>query len=1008
MMRQVLISFLAMIIVPTGAIAQIFITEVADPNDNDIARYIELFNAGESDVDLSTGDGYLLRRYTNGGSTFTESTIDNLTGVIPANGTYVIAVNPTAFQTAFGVVADQDGATGGSSDSNGDDNIELLDPSGTVIDVYGVPGTDGSGTCHEFEDGRAERKATVTTGSATWDSDEWNVQADNEVTGCVTNDPVDVADGVFDPGEWIGAEPDVIKDEPTNQPSGFTVSSEEFDIADLSWTDAVEGTQAPDGYLILVSTSSISDPTDGTDPALDSDLSDGSGVFKVSFVGADNLKISGLDENTTYNFAIYSYTNTGSDIDFNVTSAPSSSATTNSKIFAEDFEGFTDGQLINSNGFTSVDLGGPNNWVINNFGSNFAEMSEFFDSSSDYTHEDWFLLPPINLNSFDDAVLSFTSAVRFKDGDALSLQISTDYHTVSDFSDATWTDITSSVTLASDDNFTSSGLYDLSTSYDNQIVTLAFYYKPDATNPDDGQWRIDNIRVSGTASTTEVTALGSATASTDLTLASSVTTSGNVVMNDLTIGSAVRFTIADGDVVTIYGDIENLGGTLEIASGGSLIVFGNNTLGDVITSRTAPSAASTGDYSFAGTVVEQSASIIGAALGSFVYKYDETETYGSARWVDATFDQLVPGVGYTSVADEIDLIGTPIADMVEVSGLTWTDGAPSDDNEGWHLVSNPYTAAIDADAFLNDNTNLAGSIYLWDDGGNSINGTGSNADYLVYNSMGTSGGNGASFSGNIASGQGFFVKLNAIADDGSSLFFKPGYRVTTSSSNGAFIRTKSSIQRFKIMASSEGVTSETLIGYHENATEDVDRLFDAYKLKNERHINIASKIGESSFAIQGLPEISSIPVDLEVEVMEDAMVVFSIGMAENIEGYDIILFDSKLNEYHNLSSSDKAVKVSTGDKDRFAIILRESRITDLQNQSSLQIVALENECRIYGVNNIRKLTVTTISGEMVGEITHPQHNGNYYLMDSNHFETGLYIISVMADEGIFTQKILID
>ncbi len=50
-----------------------------------------------------------------------------------------------------------------------------------------MPGEDSSGTCHEFEDGRAERKATVLTGETTWNEADWNVWADSTLGGCTTH-----------------------------------------------------------------------------------------------------------------------------------------------------------------------------------------------------------------------------------------------------------------------------------------------------------------------------------------------------------------------------------------------------------------------------------------------------------------------------------------------------------------------------------------------------------------------------------------------------------------------------------------------------------------------------------------------------------------------------------------------------------------------------------------------------------------------------------------------------
>ncbi len=182
--------------------AQVFITELSDPNNEAGARFVELYNAGDTEVDLSVG--WKIQRYTNG-NTEPQGAV-NLTGIIPARGFYIICNNGTTFNTVYGFDADQDIGTGNAADSNGDDQIQILNPSDLVVDIFGVPGEDGSGTCHEFEDGRVERVATVTTGNmGTWNDLYWNVWADSNVADCAnhTNEPQNAPED-FDPGAWIG------------------------------------------------------------------------------------------------------------------------------------------------------------------------------------------------------------------------------------------------------------------------------------------------------------------------------------------------------------------------------------------------------------------------------------------------------------------------------------------------------------------------------------------------------------------------------------------------------------------------------------------------------------------------------------------------------------------------------------------------------------------------------------------------------------------------------------
>ena len=198
------IYFLLLSILMTSvSFAQVIITELADPNNDASARYVEIYNAGATGFDLT---GYELRRWTNATATPQVTGID-LTpiGTLAAGQFATIAANQTAFTAAYGFAATLEGGTGGAVDSNGDDQVAILDASDAIVDIFGVPGEDGSLTCHEFEDGRAERKAGITMPVATWDESEWNVWADSAVTGCTshTQAPQD-SPGAFDPGAWIG------------------------------------------------------------------------------------------------------------------------------------------------------------------------------------------------------------------------------------------------------------------------------------------------------------------------------------------------------------------------------------------------------------------------------------------------------------------------------------------------------------------------------------------------------------------------------------------------------------------------------------------------------------------------------------------------------------------------------------------------------------------------------------------------------------------------------------
>ncbi len=115
-----------------------------------------------------------------------------------------------------------------------------------------------------------------------------------------------------------------IKPEPTNQASNFAVGTVTTNGIPVTWTAADAGTQAPDGYLIKLNESAVVNPEDEVTPTDVTSVTNGeANIFVPSNVSGSSNTITGLTPGTMYNYSIFSYTNTGAIIDFNLTSAPS-------------------------------------------------------------------------------------------------------------------------------------------------------------------------------------------------------------------------------------------------------------------------------------------------------------------------------------------------------------------------------------------------------------------------------------------------------------------------------------------------------------------------------------------------------------------------------------------------------------------------------------------------------------------------------------------------------------
>lgn len=122
-----------------------------------------------------------------------------------------------------------------------------------------------------------------------------------------------------------------LKSEPTNIPTLFACGSSTTTTIPLTWVDAT-GSVVPDGYLIRwssVSYAAILSPIDGTPVA------DGTFAKNVG-AGVQNFTPTTLSLGTTYFFKIFSYTNSGSGINYLTSSFGQTSCATMGYI--EDFE----------------------------------------------------------------------------------------------------------------------------------------------------------------------------------------------------------------------------------------------------------------------------------------------------------------------------------------------------------------------------------------------------------------------------------------------------------------------------------------------------------------------------------------------------------------------------------------------------------------------------------------------------------------------------------------------
>jgi hypothetical protein len=202
------------------------------------------------------------------------------------------------------------------------------------------------------------------------------------------------------------------------------------------------------------------------------------------------LTIDGLTVDVTYDvYVVAQDDETVPNVQSEVSKLTVTTATPPDVLLNADFE-------VDLTPFTAVSIVGAQVWAQASFsGNGYAKVSGYSGGNKD--NEDWLISPAIDLDASTENVLSFLTAANFS-GPNLGVFISSDFTGTYDSASvvtATWTDVTSQVTLSAGSYaWTESGNVDLST-YSGMIY-VGFKY---LSNTVDGAktYEVDDFQLKG-------------------------------------------------------------------------------------------------------------------------------------------------------------------------------------------------------------------------------------------------------------------------------------------------------------------------------------------------------------------------------------------------------------------------------------------------------------------------------------------------------------------------------
>ncbi|RLD60732.1 MAG: hypothetical protein DRJ01_09150, partial [Bacteroidetes bacterium] len=743
---------------------------------------------------------------------------------------------------------------------------------------------------------------------------------------------------------------------PSTQASNISFTNVDATTLSVDWTSG----NGENRIVIMNTSNSFTDPTDGTDPSADNAWK-GSGEQVVYNSNGSTVNITNLDANTTYWFRVYEYNNSGSSTMYNTSTAtgnpnsiltlknaPTTQATNitftnvaSTSVTVSWTNGNGDNRLVvakNGTGITS-----PTN------NTSYSANSVF--GSGDITGSGCYVVYNGTGTSIDITGLSQNQTYEFQ---------------IFEFNNSG----------------TSYAKYNVSSGTDNpRSLTTSGY--AEWTGTTSTSWDV----------TTNWSSSSVPTSSTDVIIKSATNKpviSADASCNNITIEPGAFLTINSGYTLSVSGDL-----TIQASSSGLGSLIENGTGAVSVTGTTnVQNYISNTDWHYLSSPI--TSTTVNFLTGYFVNSFNEA----GPSWAHLTSgDALNVMQGYSvknsSGSQTITFNGTLNTGSKSISTYNTT---PGNDSYGWNLVGNPYPSTIDWKASSGwTKTNVDNTVYIF-----------LGSSYSTFN--GTTNASTNSGSRYISSMQGFFVH----ASGNGSLGVTNNVRVDVTR---AYFKKADELPNnlLKLRVEKGDYNDEAVVLFYPNATQIFDNEFDAYKMFSGNadipELYTSTQLGEQ-LAVNTLPDISNnvtIPLGFKTEQSGD----YTINAIENTfnENTSVLLEDLEQNEVVDLRTSDYSFNSgSVYNSDRFLlhfVFEASGLVNNIEIDNSISIYSYRNN--IYIKNNSQGI----IKGEVVvynilgKEIIRKQLNNTTLNKVTINKISGNYIVRVLTNNKIYSEKVFI-
>jgi hypothetical protein len=329
------------------------------------------------------------------------------------------------------------------------------------------------------------------------------------------------------------------------------------------------------------------------------------------------------------------------------------------------------------------------------------------------------------------------------------------------------------------------------------------------------------------------------------------------------------------------------------------------------------------------------------------------------------------------------------------ASINVTNSSPGDGNYGWNIVGNPYPSAIDWGAGTGiTRTNVDAAAYIYNPGSGSYEPC-IDAPCLI------------------AAGQGFFIHASA----NGSLSMTNSARIGSDQT----FRKKAEVSDsyIKLIAKNQHYSSEAIIRFNENATTDFDSEYDAYKLlsTNDSISDIYTLLNEETFvAINTLnsnvlnltSEDYTISLGLTKGIIGN--IEISADQIENVsEDVFVYLFDAKEDKYVNLRKDTYDLFIDSKTDDRFQLVFSKLALGIDSNGIISEVSIFTKEKTVFVKSEAFKLNKGNIYlFDVLGKTISSQSTGSSDVNEIQINKPGTYIVKVIVNNSIITQKVVVE